>query len=282
MSTPQDPQYPQYPQGGSSGGQPGQPSSGGSSAAPPPDQGGYTPPGQYPAPGQYPSAQSGGGYPETGGQAYTPPGQYPQPGGYGQYPPGGSAPEQYGQYPPGGSPQEQYGQYPGGGMPPAPGGYGGDTAPATRPQEVDRSFFAWLGYSVLGLLPLFTVFSDDSRTEFRTEAERSLRESGQTISDSALDNLVTASLVVGVLIAAALILIPLLFAFLMRQRPGRNWARIVLAVVGGIAILLSLLGIGAGGFSSAVAIVQVILGIAGLVFAFHPKSNPWFQKRRAY
>ena len=55
---------------------------------------------------------------------------------------------------------------------------------------------------------------------------------------------------------------------------GRNWARIVLWVLGGLSVLFSLLGAGALGF---LGILGLLLTIAGIVLLALKPSSDWYR-----
>ena len=61
---------------------------------------------------------------------------------------------------------------------------------------------------------------------------------------------------------------------------GRNWARIVLWVLGGLSVLSGLAGLGGGtgnGLLSLIGVLQLLLVIAGIVLlALKPSSN-WYR-----
>ena len=97
-----------------------------------------------------------------------------------------------------------------------------------------------------------------------------------TLARSAIDGGVSgaqiATVVSALLVDAAL----LVFAVLMRG--GRNWARIVLAVLGGlrVLILLFVLVAGAGGLMFAVLFLLVVAAVTTM---FVPAANAWFVPR---
>jgi len=78
--------------------------------------------------------------------------------------------------------------------------------------------------------------------------------------------------VVGLLFLAAYLLV-LWFAW-----KGRNWARIVLWVLGGLTVLSGLVGLGHGnGLLSAIGAVQLLLVIAGIVLLALKPSSAWYR-----
>jgi len=249
-SGPQDPQ-----QGGS-----GEPSSG-------------QPHGQPPQGQQYGQPQSGQQPPPYGQQPPSgQPGQYGQPAPYGQppygQPPYGQPP--YGQQPHGAGPgQPGYSPFPA-----APQGqWGGPSAPTPRPTTVTYGVAAFLANTVLGLIASIITFADlDSLVaDARSDA----------LDDDSVRAVLLVSAVIGLVLLAAFLVV-LWFAW-----NGRNWARIVLWVLGGLNVLASLTGFGdREGLLAVIGVLQFLLVIAGIVLLALKPSNGWYraegQRRRQY
>ena len=196
--------------------------------------------------------------------------QDPQQGGYGQSP--------YG--PPGGQPQggqpeygqPQYGQQPQGGgqgfnpYPSAPQGQewdGPPSAPTERPTTVKAGIGCFVANVVLSLIGLLLLLTDmDGYKADLAEA------SGTPLTDDQVSTAVTFGIGVTVLILAAFAVV-IWFAW-----QGRNWARIVLWVLGGISVLFGLLGAGTMTVLSAIGLV---LTIAGIVLLALKPSNQWYR-----
>ena len=212
--------------------------------------------------------------------------QDPEQGGYGQQPPSG--PPQYGQ-PPQGQPygqppqygqpqygQPQYGSGPGG-YPGAPQGQdwgGAPAAPTERPSTVKAGIGAFLANTLLGLLSSIVTFAD-----FNSLVDTAARDAG--VSPDSVRAGVMVGAVIGLVFLAAYLLM-LWYAW-----QGRNWARIVLWVLGGLGVLSGLVGLGNGnGFLAAVGVLQLLLVIAGIVLLALKPSNAWYraegQRRRRF
>jgi len=198
----------------------------------------------------------------SGQQPYGPPGGQPQ---YGQ--------PQYGQ-PQYGQPQygqPQYGQQPQGGQgfnpyPAAPQGqeWGGPpSAPTERPTTVKAGIGCFLANTVLGLISLVLILTD--LDGFRADLATA---SGTPLTDDAISGVVGVTIAVSLLITAAFLVV-LWFAW-----KGRNWARIVLWVLGGLSVLFGLLGAGGMTFLS---LLGLLLTIAGIVLLALKPSNEWFR-----
>ncbi|TQN41071.1 hypothetical protein FHU33_0425 [Blastococcus colisei] len=214
-----------------------------------------------------PGEQGQGGPP----QGWNPPPSQPP---YGQ-PPQGQPP--YGQ-PPYGQPsqgQPPYGeQYPGyAPAPSAPTGYGAPT-PMERPTTVRVGIGALVASLVLGLIQSIVTFSD-----MEGLIEQSMLES----TDAAItEDLVRTGIVIGVVITLIILGLQALFIWFAWQ--GRNWARIVIWVLGGLSVLFGLLGLGAGtgqstGFLTSLGWFSLILTAVGIVALALKPSNEWYRYR---
>jgi hypothetical protein len=278
-SGPQDPQ-----QGGSGEPPAGQPQQGqqyGQGQQPPYGQQGQSPYGQ-PQQGQQYGQPQYGQQPPYGQQGQPPYGQQGQPQ-YGQpqygqpqfgQPPYGQqqyGQPGYGQQPYGAGPgQPGYNPYPG-----APQGqWGGPSEPTPRPTTVRNGIFAFLANTVLGLLSSIVTFADlDS-----------------LVDDAALDAGVDPDSLRAGIVAGAVIGLVFLAAYLVvlwYAWQGRNWARIVLWVLGGLSVLSGLFGLGNdNGLLAFLAVVQLLLVIAGIVLLALKPSNEWYraegQRRRQF
>jgi hypothetical protein len=235
-----------------------------------PQQGGHgqqPPDGQQPPYGQPQYGQPGQQYGQPGQSPYGQPGeQFGQPGQqYGQ-PQYGQPGQQYGQ------PQygqgQQYGQQPGYGYPAAPQGqeWGGPpSAPTERPSTVKLGIYAFLANSLLGLLASLVTFAD-----FNSLVDDAAREAG--VSPDSVRAGVLVGAVIGLVFLAAYLLV-LWYAW-----QGRNWARIVLWVLGGLSVLSGLAGLGNdNGLLALLGVLQLLLCIAGIVLLALRPSSAWYR-----
>ncbi len=214
-----------------------------------------------------------------------PPGWGPPPGASG----GGTPPPGYGQ------PQfpaaPGYGQAPGqfgGGMPPA--GFGMAPPPLSdpeqragqRPASVNTAFFLWMGNAVLGILATVAMI-----VLLDTVVAREVAASGVSAElGESVTSLARSAAMVAATISA--ILAGLMILFVFKMRAGRNWARILLTVLGALSILgtLSDLGSLAANFEvggpgillGLLAIAQPLLVIGGLVMMYLADSNRYFRQ----
>ncbi|MGH3720263.1 MAG: hypothetical protein ACRDRI_15745 [Pseudonocardiaceae bacterium] len=162
-------------------------------------------------------------------------------------------------------------------MPPPPGDYSTGQTPlrAPRPQEVEISFWLWIATVVLWVVGAVAAYSQIN--QIRAEAiDRALAQN-PTLDQSTIERAMAVGFVVGVVLVLLFVAAEVVFVFLMRG--GRNWARIVLAVLGGLFVLLGLIGLAIGG-GSVIGLLQLLLLIGAIVTMFLPAANAWFRPRR--
>lgn len=267
---PSGPPYPGQPYPGQGqqgpGEYPGQQGRGPGGPYPPPGQGGYGGPGPYPG-------QQGG-----------PPPQYGQQGGQYGGQQGGSP---YGEQPYGG--QQQYGgeKGPSHGDQGSPYGTGPTGAAATgaEPKEVRTSFLLWLAYLGLGLIGSILAF-----VSLESVINSTLAQSG--VDPAALPPGTLAAARTGALVGVVigLVLLALVVGAVFQMRKGRNWARIVLTVLGGLSALSLILGFfslgttlslgGLGVLSVLLSVVQFVLLVGAILFMYRGAAQPYFAAGR--
>ncbi|MGY1673789.1 hypothetical protein [Geodermatophilus sp. SYSU D00710] len=204
----------------------------------------------------------------TAGQGPGPQGWEPPPG----QPPYGQTP--YGQAPYG---QNPYGGY--GSAPAAPDSWGAP-APVERPQAVKLGIGAWLTSTLLGVLGAIVTFA-----QFDQLVDQALIDQGLDPADySDLGDATTAGVVtLGIVFTLVFVGLQLLFIWFAWQ--GRNWARIVLWVLGGLAVLSGLVGlaggaVGTSGLLTTLSLIQTLLIVVGIVALAAKPANEWYRYRR--
>jgi hypothetical protein len=136
---------------------------------------------------------------------------------------------------------------------------------------------AFIAYIVLGIISSAIQFANiDDFVRRAVDAA-----GGQ--AGAALDPATERSLVlVGGVIGLVFVALECLFIWFAWQ--GRNWARVVLWVIGGLGIVSGLTSLGAGsylpGFLQGLAICEFILVLAGVVLFAQRSSNEWFRYRK--
>lgn len=213
------------------------------------------------------------GAPQTNGGGQEGQGTPQQQPGWGQ-PPSGPPPGQgYGQgyapAPP--APPQAYGGY----RPAPPAGWGAPPAPVERPVTVRAGLGLFIAEIVLGLIGSIYVFSN---SQLLIDRVRSQVETNAQVSDSVLH----AGLIVGAVIGLIVVGVELLFIWFAWR--GRNWARIVLWVVGGLGIVSGLAGLATnsqfGGFYRTLGIFQLLITVTAVVLLALKPSNEWFRYRK--
>ncbi|KAA5833324.1 hypothetical protein ABT337_19950 [Saccharopolyspora hirsuta] len=150
-----------------------------------------------------------------------------------------------------------------------------------RPGTIDGAFWAGVASVVVGFAILATSFLAVSDAELQVVVEEAAAQGQQLTPEQA--RAVYSGVMV--LVAAVVVVIAALWImFLVFLRNGRNWARVVITVVGAAWILLtmpSLAGTTVGGVGTALlALVQVLAVAATLVLAYLAPSNQYFQHAR--
>lgn len=159
---------------------------------------------------------------------------------------------------------------------PPPGDYSTGQLPlrAPRPREVEISFWLWIATFVLGVIGFITLYSR-IRAELIAQALAQNPAADQSTIESAAMSGFAVGIVLGLLFAVA----ELVFVFLMRG--GRNWARIVLAVFGGLGVLFGLFSLAVNPAAGSITgLLQLLLLIGAIVAMFLPAANAWFRPRR--
>ncbi len=148
-------------------------------------------------------------------------------------------------------------------------------APA-RPKSVDTAYLLWMIAAGVGVVANLIGF---------LTAEAVARETLEAfnLDSSAVGNVEPSygSLIFSLAMAVVWVLV------VMQMRKGANWARILLAVLGGIAVILGLIGLLAIGILFAVgflgviqallSLVQLVVIIGAIVFMFKSDSNHYFK-----
>lgn len=208
--------------------------------------------------------------PPGGPRYYPPPTSGPASGWSGG---GGPAPSPYGDQ--GGYAYNPYGAYPAGtggaAEPPAPSRPGLQIL-ALILQIIASLPFLFVGVAFL-VVPLNTANLPTELSQLQTDP----RFAGTDITPELIVSLVRTIAVI-VLVAALVYLLLAVLSF-----AGRNWARIVLAVVSAGFVLLLLFGLVTGGATADTLLVLgvlLVLIVASVVIAFLPPSNAWYAHRR--
>lgn len=186
----------------------------------------------------------------------------PQPGGGGGYP---------GPQPGGGYPYQQPPQYGGG---PGPAGLGGAPAPGAAP---GRPAVLVIGLILLIVSTLPVVLAGvavlilPDVIPLPADIDAQLAGTGATI-----DTIFTILRVVG---AVLLVLAAVFLVFAILAFTGRNWARIVAAVLTVLFVGLLVANFVTSGTIDLITLATLVLAVAGMVLFFVPAANAYYTGR---
>jgi len=156
-------------------------------------------------------------------------------------------------------------------------GYGAPYVPppppgsAEQPLTVRAGIGAFVVNLVLGLVGALVAFTDID--DLVRQAALETNDPG--VTDEVLRTAILVFAVIG------LVLVVLHALFIWWAWRGRNWARIVLWVLGGLAVLSGFGSLGGDtgstGFLSALSVFQLLALLAGIVLLALKPSNDWYR-----
>jgi len=129
------------------------------------------------------------------------------------------------------------------------------------PREVNVSFVVWV------LTTLFSAVVEIINTDSFVTAYV------QQIAGTPQADVLSAHTVKIMYIVASVVVNLVMLFFAWRMRSGRNWARMILAVLAAITLLAQAAQVG---ISEILPLVSVLVTVTGLVFMFVPASNAYF------
>lgn len=163
--------------------------------------------------------------------------------------------------------------------PSAPTGYGAPQ-PMERPTTVRAGLGAFIAVLILGLVASIVTFAD-----FDDIMNAALAARGTTTADLGVDeqSFLRTVLVVGVVIGLVMAALQIMFIWFAWK--GRNWARVVLWVLGGLGVVSGLIGTaapraGQPGFLVGLSFFSFLLTVAGIVLLALKPSNDWYRFRK--
>ncbi|SDC17493.1 hypothetical protein SAMN05660690_0806 [Geodermatophilus telluris] len=171
-------------------------------------------------------------------------------------------------------PQQGYGYAP---APSAPGPQLPPEAPE-RPTTVRVGIGAFLAAFILGLVASVVQLSD---------VDGLVAQASAAVDDpSVTEDVVRAGIVLGAVIGLLLTALQALFIWLAWK--GRNWARLVLLVLGGLSVLLGLSarsgtggGIAGSGFLDSLSVFSLLITLVGVVALALRPSSDWYRAMTA-
>ncbi len=141
-----------------------------------------------------------------------------------------------------------------------------------RPDTVRFGIGAFVANLLLGLVGSVVAFGS-----IDSILDQQLAGSDVAVSEDLVQAAVVAGAITGLLFAA----LEALFIFFAWK--GRNWARIVLFVLGGLGVVGGLVSLAqpSTGFLSALSVFQLLLAIAGIVLLARRPSSEWYRAMTA-
>jgi hypothetical protein len=140
-----------------------------------------------------------------------------------------------------------------------------------RPKTILYSFGLWMLVSALNVLNLAGAFQLDSDA-----LRRQVGESSPDATPEMIDQAVTVTVVTAYVIPIVFLAAFLVGGFQILQ--GRNWARVLLTVFGGLLIVLSLLT--AAGASPVIGMVVILIISGAIVLMYTADSKAFFEASR--
>ncbi|HXT46611.1 MAG TPA: hypothetical protein VN748_21275 [Pseudonocardiaceae bacterium] len=141
-----------------------------------------------------------------------------------------------------------------------------------RPNSVEISFWLWITYLTIGAIN--TVVGFVQRDRNRADAINAVIDQYPAMDRSMIDSVATIVVVGVVVLGLLFVAAGVSFALLMRAR--RNWARVVLTVVGSLSVLFLIGPV----VTPLQALFQLLLLVGAIVMMFQRPANDWFRPRR--
>jgi len=146
---------------------------------------------------------------------------------------------------------------------------------SVAPQQVLTAVRLWFASILIGVLGgvLGFILTD------RDKAVQTLMDGTASLSKSDAETALTIGLAIGLVFA--LIVLGLEILFVLKMKAGRNWARIVLTVLGALSALSALSSLAQAGVSLGSVLTLISLGVvvAAIVCMYRPAANEYFAKR---
>jgi hypothetical protein len=141
-----------------------------------------------------------------------------------------------------------------------------------RPSSVDISFWLWITYLSIGAINSVIGFVQRERN--RAEALNAVVAQYPTM-DRPMIETVASMVVVGVVVLG-LLFVTACVSFALLTRAGRNWARVLLTVVGSISVLFLIGPV----VTPLQALFQISLLAGAIVMMYQRSANDWFRPGR--
>jgi hypothetical protein len=145
-----------------------------------------------------------------------------------------------------------------------------------------RAFQLWVASAIITVIGIGLSFLSwsDQKDQVVNDILSATQDTGETLSRE--DAEAFATVVFGATVAISLVITALILLFAFRMKAGKNWARIVLTIIGGISALFAIVAISGGGIAMVSSLLQAGLIIAAIVFMYQRASGEYFAKQPKY
>src|SRR5262249_48838053 len=141
-----------------------------------------------------------------------------------------------------------------------------------RPNGVEVSFWLWVTYLAIGAINAVIGFVQRDRN--RADAISAVAAQYPAMDRAMIEKL--ANTVVLGLVVTGVLFVVASFTCALLMRGGRNWARILLTVVGSLGIPFMIHRFG----TELQLMFQILLLAAAIAMMYLPPVNEWFRPRR--
>jgi ABC-type transport system involved in cytochrome bd biosynthesis fused ATPase/permease subunit len=166
------------------------------------------------------------------------------------------------------SPDQEPFAYP----PPPPINTGSAAAPTAPPTEIVGAFWAYLVAAITWLVGGLLVIGQKQQI---IDSLRDANNQGGTLTDAQIETAANVGVIIVIVVAVVISALYALFAF--KLKAGRNWARIVLAILAALALISLLLGTG----GNIISYIGQFAAIVAAVLSFMPSSSAYIAQVKA-
>ena len=146
-----------------------------------------------------------------------------------------------------------------------------------RPRVVDVAHGFWMLSCLAGVIT--AALSLRHFDEYRAVLLAITQRDYPTETAATQEQVATAA--VGVLLGAGVLVVVLQMVFSLAMRSGRNWARFVLVLIGGVGLFYAFLVVNSVSFDIKVGIGAAAgLAVVGVLAMFLPGTGKWFERDR--
>ena len=146
-----------------------------------------------------------------------------------------------------------------------------------RPRVVDVAHGFWMLSCLAGVIT--AALSLRHLDEYKAVLLAITQRDYPTETAATQEQVATAG--VGVLLGAGMLVVVLQLVFSLAMRSGRNWARFVLVLIGGVGLFYAFLVVNSVSFDIKVGIGAAAgLAVVGVLAMFLPGTGKWFERDR--